>query len=86
VDVLVELTTRGLADVVGGGEQPAKPGLGARGWQHVKDFTGGFLAGAYSGETADQPWGNSSSQTSKLGGEVGVMSTLGMGTRLPRRR
>jgi hypothetical protein len=82
-----ELSLQDLACVVGGAEgQPQQPGFGERAWQHVKDFTGGFLAGAYSGQRDDQPWGNSSSQTSKLGGELGVMSTMGIGQRIPRRR
>jgi hypothetical protein len=71
-----------LTHVIGGAEtQPSWP---QRAWQATKDVTGGFIAGAYSGMREDQPWGDSSSQMSKLGGELGVMSTMGMGQRIPR--
>ena len=80
---MIALSSAELAAVTGGAEPPS---WGQRAWQATKDFTGGFLAGAYSGRRDDQPWGDSSSQTSKLGGELGVMSTLGIGSRIPRRR
>jgi len=79
---LEQLVSSELECVVGG----AEPSVGARAWQHVKEFSGGFVAGAYSGRREDQPWGNNSSQTSKLGGELGVMATLGVGSNMPRRR
>ena len=75
-----------LATVTGGAEQ--QPGWGSRAWQATKDVSGGFVAGATTGLREDQPWGNSSSSASKLGGELGVMSTLGIGggrMRVPRR-
>jgi hypothetical protein len=76
-----------LASVTGGAEQQ-QPGWGSRAWQATKDVTGGFVAGATTGLREDQPWGDSSSQMSKLGGELGTMATMGMGQRmrLPRRR
>ena len=74
-----------LATVSGGAEQ-AQPGWGARAWQTTKDFSGGFVAGALSGRSEDQPWGDPSSRASKAGGETGVMATMGMGQRIPRRR
>lgn len=74
-----------LATVIGGADQ--QQSFGQRAWQATKDLTGGFVAGATTGRRDDQPWGNSSSQTSKLGGELGVMATMGMGQRMrpPRR-
>jgi hypothetical protein len=74
-----------LAAVTGGAEQPQQS-WGQRAWQTTKDFTGGFVAGAFSGRSEDQPWGNSSSRASKAGGETGVMATMGLGQRIPRRR
>jgi hypothetical protein len=69
-----------LATVIGGAEQ--QQSWGQRAWQTTKDFTGGFVAGAFSGRREDQPWGDSSSRASKAGGETGVMATMGMGQRL----
>jgi hypothetical protein len=79
-----ELSLHELDHVVGGAAegQPEQPGFLQRTWQGVKDVTGGFVAGAYSGLREDQPWGDPSSQLSKLGGETGVMVTMGMGQRL----
>ena len=72
-----------LAIVTGGAEQP---GWGQRTWETVRDFSGGFVAGALSGRRDDQMWGDPSSRASKAGGETGVMATMGMGQRIPRRR
>jgi hypothetical protein len=79
------ISTAALATVTGGAEQPQQS-WGQRAWQTTKDFTGGFVAGALSGRREDQPWGDSSSRASKAGGETGVMATMGMGQRIPRRR
>ncbi|MBA3499187.1 MAG: hypothetical protein M4D80_18760 [Myxococcota bacterium] len=78
------ITSAALASVIGGAEQ--QPSWGQRAWQTTKDFTGGFVAGAVSGRREDQPWGDSSSRASKAGGETGVMATMGLGQRIPRRR
>ena len=80
-----------LATVTGAANEsapaaPSEPGVASRVWQGVKDVSGGFVAGATTGRRDDQPWGNSSSQMSKLGGELGVMATGGFGQRIPRRR
>lgn len=81
--IAIDLAT--LATVTGGAEQ--QQSWASRAWQGTKDVTGGFVAGALSGRREDQPWGDSSSQMSKLGGELGTMATMGMGQRmrLPRR-
>jgi len=80
---MIEISSIDLATVTGGAEQQS---WAQSAWQGVKDVSGGFVAGAWSGRRDDQPWGNSSSQMSKLGGELGTMATMGMGQRNPFRR
>jgi hypothetical protein len=81
---MTEISSTDLAVVTGGAEPQQTWAQSA--WQGFKDVTGGAVAGAWSGRREDQPWGNSSSQMSKLGGELGTMATMGMGQRNPFRR
>lgn len=83
---MTTIDTAALATVIGGAEKPQQESWGQRAWQTTKDFTGGFVAGAVSGRREDQPWGDSSSRASKAGGETGVMATMGLGQKIPRRR
>ncbi len=74
---LVHVTGGATPPVPGESGPAAEPApqqsWGQTAWQGVKDFSGGFVAGATTGKRADQPWGDSSSRASKAGGETGVM-------------